>query len=156
MKFIAALVVLTVVGIVSTAAQPKSTPFSNCALGPTQMALTDFSVSPSPICNGKEFCYTATGTLSTALVEGATFDLRIRFLNRLVYSDRADLCDALTAGGHSDCNIPAGPVTLKICRLMKPHFLHNITAQFQTFLVNGDGGTIYCQAQTNYGLANCP
>ncbi|KAF9126073.1 hypothetical protein BG015_004778, partial [Linnemannia schmuckeri] len=59
----------------------------------------------------------------------------------------ANLCDALTAGNHSDCNVPAGPITLKICRTLKPSHFLKVGIQFQTELVNGDGGIIYCQAR---------
>ncbi|OAQ22937.1 hypothetical protein K457DRAFT_25588 [Linnemannia elongata AG-77] len=152
MKLIATTAALATAAAIVSAELPHPGNFSSCASGPTQLALDSFTLSPSPMCIGKEFCYTATGTLNTAIVEGGTLSIMGRFLGRLIYTDNADLCDALAAGGHKDCAIPAGPVTLKMCRILRPNFPPNWKTSFQVAAVSGDGGTLFCQAETNYAV----
>ncbi|KAK5808526.1 hypothetical protein F5H01DRAFT_352259 [Linnemannia elongata] len=152
MKFIATIAALATAAAVASAELPPPSNFSSCASSSTQLALTSFTLSPSPLCPGKEFCYTATGNLSTTLFGDAALSTTARFLGRLAYTDNANLCDALVAGGHKGCPIPAGPVTLKICRTLHPNFLPNIQMKFQVSAVNGDGGTIFCQTATSHAL----
>ncbi|KAF9271879.1 hypothetical protein BGZ88_005503 [Linnemannia elongata] len=152
MKFLTAITALATSAAVASAFPPPGN-FSNCASGPTQLALTNFTLSPSYLCIGKEFCYTATGTLNTGIINGATLSITGRYLGRLFYTDHdANLCDALAVGGHKDCAIPAGPVTLKICRKLKPNMPPNIGTVFQANAVNGDGNIIFCQTASNYGV----
>ncbi|OAQ27819.1 hypothetical protein K457DRAFT_20824 [Linnemannia elongata AG-77] len=122
MKFIATITALTTAAAVTSAEfqMPPPSNFSSCASGPTQLALTSFTVSPSPMCIGEESCYTASGTLNTGIIDGARLSVTGRWLGRLVYTNSANLCDVIAAGDHKGCPIPAGPVTLKICRKMMP------------------------------------
>ncbi|KAG0076673.1 hypothetical protein BGZ90_008357 [Linnemannia elongata] len=127
MKFITAITALATAAAVASAEFqiPPPSNFSSCASGPTQLALTSFTLSPSPLCRGKEFCYTAPGNLSASIIDGATMSTTARFLGRLVYTDNANLCDTLVASGHKGCPIPAGSVTLRICRTLHPNFAPN-------------------------------
>ncbi|KAF9318549.1 hypothetical protein BGZ91_005142 [Linnemannia elongata] len=151
MKFNTAITALATAAAVASALPPPGN-FSICASGPTQLALTSFTLSPSPMCIGKEFCYTATGNLSTSIIDDATLSITGRWYGRLVYTDNANLCDALAAGGHKGCPISAGLVTLKICRKLKLNLPPNIGMVFQANAVNGDGISIFCQTATNYGV----
>ncbi|KAK3837656.1 MAG: hypothetical protein JOS17DRAFT_813462 [Linnemannia elongata] len=154
MKFLAVTAALVTAAVV-TAELPPPENFTDCATTPTQLTLTSFTVSPSPLCLKQQFCYTATGTLNAPLLKGSTISIYGRYLNRLVYTDYLiDLCAALTAGGHTDCNVPAGPVSLKLCRPVRNSFWANVPTQFQTLLTNGDGSIILCQTQRNYAV-NC-
>ncbi|OAQ27821.1 hypothetical protein K457DRAFT_20826 [Linnemannia elongata AG-77] len=152
MKFITAITALATAAAVASAELPPPGNFSNCANSFARLALTNFTLSPLPMCIGKEFCYTATGTLNTGIINGATLSITGRFLGRLGYTDNANLCDALAAGGHKDCAIPAGPVTLKICRKLKLNMPPNIRMKFEVSAVNGDGGTLFCQTSTSHAL----
>ncbi|KAH7041808.1 hypothetical protein BKA57DRAFT_472717 [Linnemannia elongata] len=154
MKLITAITALATAAAVACALPPPGN-FSSCDSYPKQLALTSFTINPSPVCIGKKFCYTATGNLSSSIIDGATLSTTVRYLNRLVYNDNANLCDALAAGGHKGCPIPAGPVTLKICREMRLNFLPNVPMKFEASAVNGDGGTLFCQTATNYGVLGC-
>ncbi|KAG0289979.1 hypothetical protein BGZ96_006519 [Linnemannia gamsii] len=126
MKLIATITAIAAVSMATTVALPPPGPFANCTAGPTQLTLTDYSLSPSPFCIGKQFCCTATGTLDSPIVQGGELMAIGRYLNRIVYSYRIDLCDALKAGGHTTCNIPAGPVILKICGIMSLNYWSNV------------------------------
>ncbi|KAK5808531.1 hypothetical protein F5H01DRAFT_352274 [Linnemannia elongata] len=155
MKFIATIAALATAATVASVELPPPGNFSSCDSYPKQLALTTFTLSPSPMCVGKQACYTATGTLNTGIVDGATLRISGRYLGRLFYNDNANLCDALIAGGHKNCTIPAGPVTLRICRNVRPNLVPNIRILFQVEAVNGDGGNLFCQKETNSAVLGC-
>ncbi|KAG0247115.1 hypothetical protein BGZ95_009016, partial [Linnemannia exigua] len=67
MKITTTLVTLAFVAASSVSAQ--FTNFISGTSGPVQYDGTNFTVTPSPLCIGKEYCLTASGTLSTDIIE---------------------------------------------------------------------------------------
>ncbi|KAF9338472.1 hypothetical protein BGZ91_008747 [Linnemannia elongata] len=111
MKFIAALATLVLAAVASGQTMP--TPY-NCATGPTQIAITSFTLSPYPLCINQMVCATGTGTLSTPVIQGSTLSITGRYLGRLI------------------------GVALRVVA------------------VNGDGGTLFCQAADGVVAKTCP
>ncbi|KAK3846397.1 MAG: hypothetical protein J3R72DRAFT_471549 [Linnemannia gamsii] len=142
MKITTALVTLATVAVSSVSAQ--FTNLINSALGPVQYDGTNYTVTPSPMCIGKQFCLTASGTLSTDIIEGSTYSFVGRYLGRLFYVDNQELCTVLAASG-TPCPVPAGAFNLKLCNLLKPNYVPNFPVEYEFNAVNGDGGTIFTQ-----------
>ncbi|KAF9094824.1 hypothetical protein BGX23_001539 [Mortierella sp. AD031] len=127
------------------------TKFTDCAPQSSELALSSLSLSPSPMCLGEDYCLTATGTLSAPIVKGATLGVWGKYLNRIVYTDKVDLCDVLAANGQN-CPISADTTSLKICLKLKPTFWENVTTQFDFIATNADDKTIFCQRALDRGL----
>ncbi|KAF8942837.1 hypothetical protein BGZ47_006078 [Haplosporangium gracile] len=142
MKFIAALAAL----VVATVANAQ-VPFTNCASGPTQIAINTFSLSPYPLCINKNVCATGTGTLNTPVIQGSTLSITGRYLGRLVYTDNHDLCTLMASQGFP-CPLPTTMTSITACVLVKPNAPPNIGVALQVQAINGDGGTLFCQAAT--------
>ncbi|KAG0283300.1 hypothetical protein BGZ96_012334 [Linnemannia gamsii] len=151
MKFIAALTTL-VLAAVASAQMP--TPY-NCATGPTQIAITSFTLDPYPLCINKMVCASGTGTLSTPVVDGATLSITGRYLGRLVYTDNHDLCSLLASQGFA-CPMPTTMTSITACVLVKPNAPPNIGVALRVVAVNGDGGTLFCQAADGVIATTCP
>ncbi|KAF9273193.1 hypothetical protein BGZ68_001729, partial [Mortierella alpina] len=92
MKFITAIAAL----FVATVANAQ-VPFTNCATGNTDIVIDTFSISPYPLCVGKEVCATGTGVLSTPVIAGAKLSIVGKYLGRIVYTDNHDLCTLMAA-----------------------------------------------------------
>ncbi|KAF9546550.1 hypothetical protein EC957_009627 [Mortierella hygrophila] len=142
MKFIAAVAAILVAAVANA-----QVPFTNCATGPTQIAIDNFSISPYPLCINQNVCAEGTGTLSTPVIEGATLSITGRYLGRLVYTDNHDLC-ALMATQGQPCPILTNVNSIKSCVNVKPSAPPNIAVALQVSAINGDGGTLFCQAAT--------
>ncbi|KAG0379546.1 hypothetical protein BGX24_012729 [Mortierella sp. AD032] len=142
MKITAALVTLATVAVSSVSAQ--FTNLINGASGPVQYDGTNYTVTPSPMCIGKQFCLTASGTLSTDIIEGSTYSFVGRFLGRLFYVDNQELCTVLAASG-TPCPVPAGAFNLKLCTLLNPKFPPNFPLEFLFRAVYENGTTIFTQ-----------
>ncbi|KAK3805428.1 MAG: hypothetical protein JOS17DRAFT_823147 [Linnemannia elongata] len=141
MKFIAAVAALVVAAVANA-----QVPFTNCASGPTQIAITQFTIAPYPLCIGKNVCAEGTGTLSTPVIAGATLSITGRYLGRLVYTDNHDLCDLMAKQDPPQpCPIPTTVKSIKSCVLVKPNAPPNIAVDLQVSAINGDGGTLFCQ-----------
>ncbi|KAF9149734.1 hypothetical protein BG015_008449 [Linnemannia schmuckeri] len=152
MKFIAALATLVLAAVAS--AQTMPTPY-NCATGPTQISITSFTLSPYPLCINQNVCATGTGTLSTPVIEGSTLSITGRYLGRLVYTDNHDLCALLASQGFQ-CPMPTTMTSITACVLVKPNAPPNIGVALRVVAVNGDGGTLFCQAADGVVATTCP
>ncbi|KAF9902289.1 hypothetical protein EC991_005056 [Linnemannia zychae] len=134
------------------------TKFTDCAVNSSELSIQSLSLSPSPMCLGQDYCLAATGTLSEPIVKGARLGVWGKYLNRIVYTDKVDLCDVLAANGQS-CPIAATTdvTSLKICLKLKPNFWEGVTTQFDFIATNADDKTIFCQRALDRGLqgANC-
>ncbi|KAK3836509.1 MAG: hypothetical protein JOS17DRAFT_787679 [Linnemannia elongata] len=128
--------------------------FTNCATGPTVMAVTSFAVIPEPLCINHNMCATATGTLSDNIWGQAKYVITGRYLGRLVYTDNHDLCAILDLSGRP-CPIPKTVTSLTTCTLVKPNAPSNIAMAMTFLATNGDGNTIYCQSATLTAV-QCP
>ncbi|KAF9085851.1 hypothetical protein BGX23_009333 [Mortierella sp. AD031] len=142
MKFITALAALVVAAVANA-----QVPFTNCATTPTQIAITNFSIAPYPLCINQNVCATGTGTLSTPVVQGAKLAITGRYLGRIVYTDNHDLCTLMAAQGFP-CPIPTTMTAITACVLVKPNAPPNIGVALQVLATNGDGGILFCQSAT--------
>ncbi|KAF9125649.1 hypothetical protein BGW39_007231 [Mortierella sp. 14UC] len=147
MKLTTALAALAAITVSSVSAQ--FTNFVNASRTSTQYAGSNFTSSPYPWCIGKEFCLTATGTLSTDIVKGSRYDITGRTYGRLTYTDSHDLCSLLAASG-TPCPIPAGPFNLNLCVPVKPNLPPNFPTEFIFAAINGDGGILFAPATPGY------
>ncbi|KAG0274171.1 hypothetical protein BGZ96_004446, partial [Linnemannia gamsii] len=69
-----------------------------------------------------------------------------RWLQRfLLYNDNSALCGVLAANS-TPYPVAAGPVTLNVCRNIKPKMAPNIGLKWQYIITNGDGGLLVTQA----------
>ncbi|KAG9321460.1 hypothetical protein KVV02_003587 [Mortierella alpina] len=148
MKFIAAIAALV------AAAVANAQTFTNCAAGPTDMALTAFSVTPYPLCIGQNVCATVSGTLSTPIVAPAKLSVTGKYLGRIVYTDNQDLCAVLAASG-IPCPVPVSVTTVTACVLVKPSAPANIPVQLTILATNGNNHVLFCQAATVTAV-QCP
>ncbi|KAG0265568.1 hypothetical protein BGZ95_003284 [Linnemannia exigua] len=156
MKFtssIAALACTVAVLLTASAQTGAYTKFTDCAVNTSELSITSFSLSPSPMCLGQDYCITATGALSEPIVKGAKLGVWGKYLNRIVYTDKVDLCDVLAANGQN-CPIAASSdvTSLKICLKLKPQFWEGVTTQFDFIATNADEKTIFCQRALDRGL----
>ncbi|KAG0357027.1 hypothetical protein BGX24_006315 [Mortierella sp. AD032] len=150
MKLIASFAILATSVTAAVSAQTGgSVELANCAANP-QLTTTSVSISPSPMCITKPYCLSTTGILSNDLIDSGegfrntTFAVSGRYLGRLIYTDRKDICQLLAESG-TPCPIPAGPVTLKICNNLKINLPPNINYAFTFTATNGDGGQVFCR-----------
>ncbi|KAG0293709.1 hypothetical protein BGZ96_002429 [Linnemannia gamsii] len=142
MKFIAAFAAL----LVATVANAQ-VPFTNCANGPTQIAIDSFKIEPYPLCINKNVCAIGTGVLSTPVIEGSTLSISGRYLGRLVYQDNHDLCTLMGSQGFP-CPLPTTMTSIKACVLVKSSAPPNIAVALEVKAINGDSGTLFCQSAT--------
>ncbi|KAF9131426.1 hypothetical protein BGW39_001806 [Mortierella sp. 14UC] len=131
MKFTNALVVLAAVAVSSVSAQYTS--LINGTIYPIQYTASNYTVSPSPMCHSQPFCLIATGTLSTDIIEGATYDILGRAYGRIMYSDNHNLCASLQPAEH-------------------PALFPLIPYEFQFTAVNGDGARLFVQQTPKFGV----
>ncbi|KAG0262773.1 hypothetical protein BGZ95_003962 [Linnemannia exigua] len=148
MKFTTVLSTFAIVAASLVSAQ--YTDLVDGASGPVQYAGTNYTVTPSPMCIGKDVCLTASGTLSTDIIEGSTYSFIGRYLGRLFYVDsNKDLCALLAASG-TPCPVPAGAFNLKVCLLLRPNLPPNWPVEYQFEAINGDGGRLFAQKTTGF------
>ncbi|KAG0376443.1 hypothetical protein BGX24_007750 [Mortierella sp. AD032] len=146
MKFIAAIAALVVAAVATAQTIP---PITSCATGPTQIAITAFTLTPYPLCINQMVCASGTGTLSTPVIQGAKLAITGRYLGRLVYTDNHDLCTLMAAQTPSFiCPLPVTMTSITACVLVKPNAPANAT--------NGDGGLLFCQTANGVIATNCP
>ncbi|KAF9345663.1 hypothetical protein BGX34_004571, partial [Mortierella sp. NVP85] len=118
MKFFAAIATL----LFATLAAAQTPAFTDCATGPTDFALSSFSVSQHPLCINQNFCFTAVGQLAAPITQGANITLYGRYLGRVLYLENHDLC-ALSAAQGNPCPVPAAvssTSSVTACILAKP------------------------------------
>ncbi|OAQ22925.1 hypothetical protein K457DRAFT_25577 [Linnemannia elongata AG-77] len=126
----------------------------------SQYHVTSATVSPYPMCINKTACLTLTGTLLEPIIEDSSYTISGRLFNRvgrLVYSDdNIDLCKLLADSG-TPCPIAPGPLTLNLCRLVKPNAPPLWAVVWIFAAVNGDGTPIF-RLETNGTIVakTCP
>jgi len=123
MKFFAAIAALAV----ATIANAQVT-WSNCATGATDLTINTFSISPYPLCVNQQVCATGTGLLSTPVIAGGKLSIIGRYLNKIVYTDSADLCTLLASQGFT-CPIPVTMTSITACVLVKPSAPVGVSSQ---------------------------
>ncbi|KAF9946918.1 hypothetical protein BGZ70_002967 [Mortierella alpina] len=149
MKFITAIAAL----FVATVANAQVN-FTNCVDTPPDIVLSTFSISPDPICIGKEICATVTGVLSLPVIAGAKFSVVGRWLGRIVYQDHHDLCTLMAAQGHP-CPVLTTVTSITVCVPVKAHMPNNIPFQLTVKALNGNNHLLYCQAATVLATKTC-
>ncbi|KAF8944213.1 hypothetical protein BGZ47_004519 [Haplosporangium gracile] len=148
MKFTTSLVVAAA-GLLSMVAAQTGT-FTNITSDPhypnAQLSVISASISPFPMCIGKQFCLTLTGTLSKPILQGAKYSIGGRLFGTPAYSDYgADLCSLLAANG-TPCPVAAGPATLTVCRDIKSNLPANLRVlSWEYSAINPDGTRIFNQ-----------
>ncbi|KAF9133428.1 hypothetical protein BG015_003558 [Linnemannia schmuckeri] len=144
------------VAVAVTAQQPTPTPspqpsWTNCAKNPI-LNVNSFSASPLPLCHGKPVQFTATGSLTQPIIEGATVTVEAKWLRYTVYRDEFDLCQAL-AGAGTPCPV-ANIDTLKFSSIVDERILIGTPLDLRVKVYNGDGEEILCQNTTTQA-SNC-
>ncbi|KAK3844166.1 MAG: hypothetical protein J3R72DRAFT_473422 [Linnemannia gamsii] len=154
MKFIAAIAALVVAAVATAQTIP---PITSCATGPTQIAITAFTLTPYPLCINQMVCASGTGTLSTPVIQGAKLAITGRYLGRLVYTDNHDLCTLMAAQTPSFiCPLPVTMTSITACVLVKPNAPANVGVALTVQATNGDGGLLFCQTANGVIATNCP
>ncbi len=119
---------LTLITLLFILATVTAQMFTNCATGLTDMIIEgmgNFSLSPSPLCVGRNACATAVGTLLTPIIRPSTFSITGKYLGRIVYTDNQNLCSLLHDQGFF-CPIPTSVTTITVCALIKPSAPYNV------------------------------
>ncbi|KAF9331734.1 hypothetical protein BG006_005426 [Podila minutissima] len=91
--------------------------FTNCASSQADQNITDFSISPDPLCIGKNYTLTATGSLPTAVIAPAKLMVQETFRGRVVYTDNHDFCRLLADAG-TPCPIATTTSTLSVVQYL--------------------------------------
>ncbi|KAG0327320.1 hypothetical protein BG004_002791 [Podila humilis] len=143
MKFFAAVAAL----LVATVANAQQPTWTNCATGPTDLAITTFSVSPYPLCVNQNVCASGTGVLATDVIAPAKLSISGKYLGRVVYTDNQDLC-AITAAAGLPCPISQNETSITACVLVKPTAPTGINVQLTVTAINGNNNVLFCQAAT--------
>ncbi|KAF9417579.1 hypothetical protein BGZ94_009931, partial [Podila epigama] len=86
MKFFAAIAALFVAAV----AQAQQPTWTNCAVGPTDLTISSFSVSPYPLCINQMVCASGTGVLLNPVIAPAKLSISGKYLGRVVYTDNQD------------------------------------------------------------------
>ncbi|KAF9420804.1 hypothetical protein BGZ94_009030 [Podila epigama] len=142
MKFFAAVAALAFTALVQA-----QVPFINCAVGPTDLTINSFSLSPYPLCINQNVCATGTGTLSTPVIAPAKLSISGKYLGRVVYTDNQDLCK-ISAEAGVPCPIPVTVNSITACVLVKPSAPANVNVQLTVQGINGNNNVLFCQAAT--------
>ncbi|KAF9989586.1 hypothetical protein BGZ75_005725 [Mortierella antarctica] len=100
-------------------------PVFNCATGPTDIVINNFTLTPYPLCIGQSVCATGTGTLLTPVIAPAKLAITGKYLGRIVYSDNHDLCALMAAQG-LPCPIPTTLTSITACIQVKPSAPANV------------------------------
>ncbi|KAF9129697.1 hypothetical protein BGW39_003887 [Mortierella sp. 14UC] len=154
MKFATAIAVLATFAVSSASAQ--FTNLTTSTSNPVKYDGANYAISPFPMCVGKPFCLTSTGTLLSPIVEGAKYSITGRYLGRLLYTDNHDLCSLLAASG-TPCPVAAGAFNFNLCVPLKNNFPPNVGLMFQYLATNGNGDLLIGQKTTSNMLAVvCP
>ncbi|KAG9325070.1 hypothetical protein KVV02_008542 [Mortierella alpina] len=149
MKFITAIAAL----FVATVANAQ-VPFTNCATGPTDIVIDSFTISPYPLCIGKEVKATGTGVLSTPVIAGAKLSIIGKYLGRIVYNDNHDLCKLMGDQGHP-CPIPTTLTSITASVPVKSTAPANIPVQLTVQATNGNNHILFCQSATVTATKDC-
>ncbi|KAG0256317.1 hypothetical protein BG011_004622 [Mortierella polycephala] len=142
MKFIIATAAL----LVATVANAQ-TVFTDCAPPGADLTINAFTLSPDPLCIGKDVCATGTGLLNTEVVDGASLAITGKYLGRVVYTDNHDLCELMGDQGHP-CPIPTTLTSITACVLVKTTAPASIPVSLTVLAMNGNGNTLFCQSAT--------
>ncbi|KAG0276355.1 hypothetical protein BGZ95_007660 [Linnemannia exigua] len=151
MKFAATLTVLASAALSVASAQGGTyTALSSCnSTSSVHFDASNYSISPSPMCIGKPFCMTASGTISTPITQGAEYIIRGRYIGHSVINESYDLCALLAANG-TPCPIAAGAFNLNICVNAMPNLPYNMPLDYQFYATNGDSELIFCQITPDF------
>lgn len=116
---------------ISTWTPPPPYPVSgDCApSGTADQTVTDFNLTPSDYCVGKPYTITTTGPLSQDVVAPATISVSGKYLGRVVYTDRQDLCALLAAAG-TPCPVAKTANALSFALTVKPSLPANVRYHF--------------------------
>ncbi|KAF9967090.1 hypothetical protein BGZ70_000187 [Mortierella alpina] len=142
MKFITAVPALVCLAVASAQSIP---PIFNCATGPTDIVINNFTLTPYPLCIGQRVCASGTGTLLTPVIAPAKLAITGKYLGRVVYADNHDLC-ALMAEQDLPCPIPVTMTSITACILVKPSAPANIPVALTVLATNGNNHVLFCQA----------
>ncbi|KAG0344626.1 hypothetical protein BG004_004298, partial [Podila humilis] len=120
-------------GTTSSVPTPTSSPLPpppvypasrNCVTYPTLQDVSAFVLTPD-WCLNKPITVTSTGPVSADIVKGATIGIQGRYLGRLVYADKKDLCEVLAAAGTPCPLSAAGLNSLSFDIGLKPNLAPN-------------------------------
>ncbi|KAG0084339.1 hypothetical protein BGZ93_007768 [Podila epicladia] len=140
MKFFAAVATLVIAAVAN--AQPA---WKDCApAGTADLAITEFTVTPYPLCIGKDVCASGTGVLSVPVTAPAKLAISGKYLGRTVYTDNQDLC-AISAKYGQPCPIPITVTSITACVLVKTSAPANINVQLTVQATNGNNHILFCQ-----------
>ncbi|KAI8604340.1 hypothetical protein EDD21DRAFT_441263 [Dissophora ornata] len=142
MKFFTALLIL----LIAAFASAQSPLFSNCTADTTDLTVTSFTMTPYPLCINQNVCITITGTLSEPITSGAALSMQGKYLSRVVYADRQDLCTVLAASGYS-CPIPATTTSITFC-LLVTSTIPNVPVILKIQATNGNDYPLFCVSST--------
>ncbi|KAK3809745.1 MAG: hypothetical protein J3R72DRAFT_464058 [Linnemannia gamsii] len=134
---------------------PTSSPqpsWTNCAKNPI-LNVNSFSASPLPLCHGKPVEFTATGSLTGPIIEGARVTVESKYLRRFtVHRHEFNLCQALADAG-TPCPV-ANIDALKFSSIVNERIIIGPLLDLRVRVNNGDGKEILCQDTTTQA-SNC-
>ncbi|KAF9940752.1 hypothetical protein BGZ67_006929 [Mortierella alpina] len=151
MKSITAIAALFCLAVANAQSMP---PVFDCATGPTDIVINNFTLTPYPLCIGQSVCATGTGTLLTPVIAPAKLAITGKYLGRIVYSDNHDLCALMAAQG-LPCPIPTTLTSITACIQVKPSAPANIPVSLTVLATNGNNHVLFCQAANNVIAKHC-
>ncbi|KAG0289295.1 hypothetical protein BGZ96_007110 [Linnemannia gamsii] len=150
MKF--AVIIASTAALIAATSQATPLVWSNCA-EISFIPDASFTMDGEWSCLGEKVCGTLTGNMQFPIIEGAALKVTTRYLGRHTAIKEVDFCSTLAESGYN-CPIPAGPKTFHACIDWKGE-VPNIPVAVTVGAINGDGGTIFCQASSAVMNKNC-
>ncbi|KAG0001673.1 hypothetical protein BGZ80_008492 [Entomortierella chlamydospora] len=150
MKFFAAAAALAVATVAYAGAAPS---FNDCSSN-ADLTISSFSISPYPLCVGKQVCATGTGKLSAPVTAPATLNVIGQYFGMNVYTDTQDLCALLAAQGHP-CPVPVTLTAITSCINVKADAPTGIPVTLTVSATNGNGNSLFCQSASGVTAAKC-
>ncbi|KAF9165538.1 hypothetical protein BGX21_000771 [Mortierella sp. AD011] len=147
MKFFTAAVALLAAAVANA-----QVPWTDCAPG-SDLTISEFTLSPYPLCVGEDVCATGTGSLSFPVTAPSTLTIIGTYFGVTVYSDSQDVCALLAVAGQP-CPVPTTVTSITVCLLVLSTAPAGIQVDLTVSATNGNGDTLFCQSGSVIA-ANC-
>ncbi|KAG0233190.1 hypothetical protein BGW42_007668 [Actinomortierella wolfii] len=141
MKLYAAIATLVAAAVASAQETPK---FEACNKNtPAQFEFDQFNISTPLLCPKEEVCVTGRGNLSAPIVEYSELMFTGKYLGRVVYLERRNLCELMAAQGHP-CPVLTSLASFNACFKLRDRVWPTVMS-LEIKAENGDGGLLFCQ-----------
>ncbi|KAF9113416.1 Phosphatidylglycerol/phosphatidylinositol transfer protein [Mortierella sp. AM989] len=133
----------TAVAAAIALASSASAAFTSCGSSSDQFKLSSVSYSPNPPKVGQDVCITLSGSLSTAITQGATLKVTATFWGINVYDQTTDLCAGLV-GSATPCPIATTVTSVTQCITVPSNVPAGVSLNLKAIALNAGGARIFC------------